>query len=121
MQKSDSKKKVLVVDDEEQLLVLFKNILELENFNVLTAVSCDEALMLLNTNKVDIILSDIRMPVHDGLYLFSKVKEMQLEVDFYMISGDSEISQDEIKKLGVIDLFKKPEGFNLFVQKIKDY
>jgi len=114
-----NQKTILVVDDEVQILSLFQSLLEMEGFDVLVANSCDEGLDLLSKNSISVILSDIRMPVHDGFYFLKKVKELKLDVDFYLISGDLEMQAEEVKKLGAIELFTKPNGFDQFLLKMK--
>lgn len=66
--------KVLAVDDEADTRILLKRILEDAQANVLTAVSAEEALRLLNDQPPDILLSDIGMPGKDGYEL---VREMR--------------------------------------------
>src|SRR5678815_4752540 len=58
--------KVLVVDDEPDSLSMVRRILEENNAEVLTAASSDGAVGVLGSNTVDVIVSDIGMPVRDG-------------------------------------------------------
>ncbi|MCK5197002.1 MAG: response regulator, partial [Spirochaetales bacterium] len=85
-------KSVLIVDDSKSILNLVSNNLQSSGFDTLTAVNGDEALQLLSSNDVDIILSDIMMPVLDGFSLCSKVKQSKkwAAIPFIMMSSHSE-------------------------------
>ena len=64
--------KVLYVDDEENNLISFKATFRLK-FHVMTALSGDEALQILETKDVDIIITDQRMPNMTGIEFLEKV------------------------------------------------
>ncbi len=61
------KKKVLVVDDEESLRILYQKELEKEGYKVLTASNGKEALLRLEEGEPDIVVLDIMMPVMGGM------------------------------------------------------
>ncbi|MBI5888292.1 MAG: response regulator [Deltaproteobacteria bacterium] len=69
------KKKILVVDDEEGLRLLYKEELEDEGAAVELASSGPEALSKLEGNSIDLILLDIKMPGMDGVEVLRMVKE----------------------------------------------
>ena len=64
---------VLVVDDERMLLDIFREWLEEENCRVLTAGDGAAALEILRHEHVDVIVSDVRMPVMDGILLLKNL------------------------------------------------
>lgn len=67
---------VLLVDDEDIVRIMLKSIVRWENFGVgdiFDAGNGEEALHIINNEKIDIILTDIRMPVMDGLELVKKI------------------------------------------------
>lgn len=66
--------KVLLVDDDEDLLQVAQEHLEMQGFECTTAGNGEEALKLLEKDQPDIIISDIAMPVLDGLRFCKKVK-----------------------------------------------
>jgi response regulator RpfG family c-di-GMP phosphodiesterase len=80
---------VLVVDDSEPARQLISRILGAEGFQVITASDGLEALMVLDINKVHLILSDIEMPKMDGLRLYQEVlkKEKLRNIPFMAMSG----------------------------------
>jgi DNA-binding response OmpR family regulator len=68
-------KRILVVDDDENILNLEKTILEQKGFDVTTAAGGAEALRLLAESPVDLILLDVMMPEVDGFTVCRKIKE----------------------------------------------
>ena len=85
-------KSILIVDDSKSILNLVSNNLQNSGFNALTAGNGEEALQLLASNDVDIILSDIMMPILDGFTLCAKVKQTKkwASIPFIMMSSHSE-------------------------------
>ena len=67
--------RVLVVDDEPKIRQFIKETLELRDFDVQTAASGPEALEWLKTNRVDLILLDVVMPVMDGYQVYHLLRE----------------------------------------------
>jgi DNA-binding response OmpR family regulator len=65
--------KVLVVDDDENLLVLYRDELQEEGYDVITAHDGKEALNLLGAEKPDLVVLDIVMPKMDGLDTIGKI------------------------------------------------
>ena len=66
--------KILVVDNELAILQLMKTILESDKYNVDTASNGLEALEKIEVNSYDLILSDIAMPVMDGITFYNELK-----------------------------------------------
>lgn len=71
----DQATKLLVVEDDPAMLVAFRDVLEGAGYAVLTASNGEAALSLLETERPDLILSDISMPVMDGYKLFEAVRQ----------------------------------------------
>ncbi len=90
----NSKSTVLVVDDEQTALVLRKLVLEKSGFRVLTASSGQQALEMLSTESVNLVLSDLLMPKMLGTELARRVKENYPELPVVIISGVNEIPQE---------------------------
>lgn len=108
---------ILCVDDEENPLILRKLVLQKSGFEVLTAASGKEALELLRTHKVDLVLSDQLMPGTTGTQLAEKVKAAHPRLPVVIVSGVNEIPEDA----GNADLFiSKLEGPVLLSQRISE-
>ena len=67
-------KTILVVDDELPIVEVIASVLTYEGYHVLTATNGKEALFCLGTSRVDLVLSDIMMPVMDGRELCRRLE-----------------------------------------------
>ena len=111
---------ILFVDDEVQILKSLKRLFLDTDYEVFTAESGKEALEILAREKIDLIITDMRMPVMDGCQLLQKVKESHPSVLRVILSGYSEKSvilealQKNIAKLYVL----KPWENNKLIQLI---
>ena len=102
---------ILLVDDYPDMLYNLSLPLEIAGFQTSTASNGIEALDILKTQTIDLILSDIVMPDMDGYQLFHQVRENSawINIPFLFITGcllDSEIRYG--KELGVDDYLVKP-------------
>ncbi len=84
---SKTNETILVVDDESALVDLTCEILSEKNFNVIGANSAEQALQILATEPIDLLLSDIIMPEMDGYQLAAKVQEKYPQVKIQLVSG----------------------------------
>jgi len=101
--------RVLVVDDEENIREVLSNYLESMNYDVQTAEDGQDALDKYQKGEFDLIISDLLMPNVDGLELLKRVRDMDKDVIFLMITGypSIETAVDAIKK-GAYDYITKP-------------
>ena len=100
------KRRVLVVDDQPQVLKFIEIDLKLRGFEVVGATSGNEALELTKTVKPDIILLDMIMPGKNG---FEILKELQTFTDLPVIAfSASPENQDEALRCGASDFVHKP-------------
>jgi CheY-like chemotaxis protein len=100
---------VLLVDDEIMLRELMGEWLGRAVGKVVCASDGVEALKILATRKIDLILSDVRMPVMDGIALLKKINEMSgLRPRMILITGFSDLSLREALDLGAEAVLEKP-------------
>ena len=83
------KKKILVVDDEADILDLLTNRLKANNYDVVTAVDGEDALDKLSKERPDAILLDIMMPRIGGLDVLKKIRETDKDLPIFMITAYS--------------------------------
>ena len=81
------KMKILVIDDEPVILNSCRKVLEQDGFDVYLVPSADEALKAMKKEVFDLLLVDVKMPKHDGIYLMQKVKEKWPDVPIIVMSG----------------------------------
>lgn len=101
--------KVLIIDDEKQILDSLSSILKDEGFQVFTAREGREGLKLFDTVKPEIVLLDVWMPDLDGLQVLKLIKEKDNNAIVIVISGHGTISTAvEAVKMGAYDFLEKP-------------
>lgn len=87
-------KRILVIDDEELILNFLRDLLIEEGFEVLTAPNGEEGLALFETNPVDLVITDIIMPVKDGLDTILELKKKAPELPVIAISAGGNIPKE---------------------------
>jgi DNA-binding NtrC family response regulator len=101
--------RVLIVDDEENMLKLLQKVLSKEGYDVQTAASGSEALRMLRDLEYDLIISDLIMPVINGIDLMQEAKSLQSDTQFIVITAYGSIgSAVEAMKAGAFDYLTKP-------------
>lgn len=88
---SERKPVILCVDDEENPLVLRKLVLQKAGYEVVTAQSAQEALKVLLSQQIDLVLSDHLMPGTNGSELAQQIKSKSPSLPVILISGLNEI------------------------------
>ena len=109
MQSSNGKLHILIVDDEPLIRRSLSELLVLENYDVSSACDGLEALELLKTYTVDIVISDMKMPKMDGMQLLKEIKKNHPGIYVIMITGYGSIdSAVEAMKEDAYDYITKP-------------
>jgi CheY-like chemotaxis protein len=100
---------ILLVDDEPDLLEIFGCWLDSKSGRLYQASNGEEALAVLKTTPIDLLVSDIRMPVMDGIALVRHLVELDKPVpSIVFVSGFGDIDQREMYSLGVEAFLAKP-------------
>ncbi|MFB3885550.1 MAG: response regulator [Thermodesulfobacteriota bacterium] len=87
-------KRILIVDDEENIRFLYKEELEEEGFTVELAKNGEEALQKLPVFKPDLITLDIKMPGMNGIETLKRIRETERDLPIVMCSAYGEYKQD---------------------------
>ncbi len=103
-----SAKKVLIVDDSKDLTHVISDFLSMHGYQVITADDGYDALDCMDSQPVEVVVSDIHMPRMDGFTLMGEIKSKYPEIPIILITG---FSVNEAKKLA----FER--GANAFVAK----
>ena len=81
------KEKILVVDDEEVLRNLAKEVLSEEGYQVTLASSSEEALEQFKQKSFDLVIADLKMPGMDGMGLLKRIKEINKDVQVILLTS----------------------------------
>ncbi len=101
--------KILVIDDEEPTLAMFRLFLEAYGYKVLTAENGAKGLEIFRKEKPSIVLTDIKMPGIDGLAVLQQIKEIDPAAEVIVISGHGEMDlAKQALNLNAVDFINKP-------------
>ena len=101
--------RLLVVDDEQDLLELLVRRLKRKGFEVDSAGTAEDALELVKKNEYDIGVYDIRLPNMDGIELLKETKKVQPDIEVLILTGHGTIDTAiEAMKVGAFDYITKP-------------
>lgn len=117
-----SKTRILTVDDEEHILELLKYNLEGNGYEVLQAESGEEALTLLNNEKVDMVLLDLMLPGMDGLETLRNIRSNNdtKRIPVIMLTAKNEEIDTVLGlEMGADDYIGKPFGVHELAARIK--
>jgi len=88
------KHRILVVDDEENIRLLYKGELEDEGYEVMIAGSGEEALTLFEKYQPDLVTLDIKMPGMGGLKTLEHIREKSLDIPVILCTAYGEFRRD---------------------------
>ena len=101
--------KILVVDDDAIVIKSCRRILETEGFEVTTVPSADEALQKVKYYEFDLLLMDVKMPKHDGIFLMREIKKNWPDIPIIVMSGyPTPETIADVLKLGATQFIPKP-------------
>jgi CheY-like chemotaxis protein len=117
------KKKIMVVDDEENLLLLIDRLLKTEGFDVVTARTGKECLKILNKEKPDLLLLDVMMPGMNGIEVAESIrsnpKTKNLKIVFLTVVMSDELKQHRLEKVKALDYITKPFENKDLIRRVK--
>jgi DNA-binding NtrC family response regulator len=108
-------KKILIVDDETEIRMIFQEILEEEGFEVKTAGNGIDGLTLLKQEAFDLIILDKKMPLSDGPTFIKEVQKTIPSAKILLISGSPSATED----LKVNGFLTKPCDVEQLVNSVK--
>lgn len=113
--------KLLIIDDEKSIRKTLREILEYEKYTVDEAADGVEGLQMIQKEKYDIILCDIKMPKMDGIEVLDKIMQLSIDTPVVMISGHGNIETAvEAVKKGAFDFIAKPLDLNRLLVTIRN-
>ncbi|MBD3336302.1 MAG: response regulator, partial [Candidatus Eisenbacteria bacterium] len=110
---SNEKTRVLVVDDETELLDVLRDFFQITDYGLTLCSTGEEAIAKLGEESFDVVLTDINLPGVDGLEVLRVTKEIDPEAPVILITGNASVSNAvEALRKGAFDYITKP--FDLF-------
>jgi DNA-binding NtrC family response regulator len=101
--------KILVVDDDAIVIKSCRRILEAEGFEVIAVPGADEALEKIKSSEFDLLLMDVKMPKHDGIFLMREIKKNWPDIPIIVMSGyPTPETIADVLKLGATQFIPKP-------------
>jgi DNA-binding response OmpR family regulator len=101
--------KVLIVDDEAEVLRLLQEFLSLRGYDVVLAGSGMEALEAVDTQKPDLVLLDVAMPEMDGVETLGRIVALEPALPVIMVTANTDISvTSKLLAMGAVDYIPKP-------------
>ncbi len=115
-------KRILVIDDEDDVRKVFSRILSRAGYAVTVASNGEEALERLESEEVDLIMLDKNMPRMNGLEFLREIRSKEITpAPVLMVSGSSNMSDRvESYQLGVYDFIKKPEEPEVMLKRVEN-
>lgn len=110
---------ILVVDDEEDLRETLAEFLTEQGYSVLTAPDGLAAKKILITQKIDLVLTDIRMPNMNGVDLLKFSKALPDAPKVIVITGFSDYSREQVESLGASAFLNKPFDLDKLLSTVK--
>ena len=105
-------KKILVVDDDPSMVRLISQVLSSKGYEVLESNNGQDALRLLYSQKPDLVLLDVVMPVMDGWQTCSRIRDISPTIPIILLTGQRKTEEDVVRGLdyGADDYLIKPVG-----------
>ncbi|MDD2889134.1 MAG: sigma-54 dependent transcriptional regulator [bacterium] len=101
--------KILIIDDEKNILSILSDILKDAGYSVFTAGTGEEGLKILKKEDINLLFLDVRLPDINGIDLLKQIKKEESAVEVIMISGHATIDiAIQATKLGAYDFIEKP-------------
>ncbi|AIQ61912.1 Sporulation initiation phosphotransferase F [compost metagenome] len=103
------KKKVLIVDDQNGIRILLMEVFNSEGYTTFQAANGKAALDIVNSDRPDLVLLDMKIPGMDGLEILKHIKEIDPAIKVIMMTAYGELDMiKEATKLGALMHFTKP-------------
>jgi len=113
-------KKIMVVDNEPDIVDLTRTVLEIGGYQVIPAYSGEECLNKINEEEVDLILLDIMMPGMSGWDVFNRIKQQNIDIKvaFMSVLEISEKRKQVLLDEGLSDYIMKPFDKDTLLDKV---
>ena len=105
---------ILIIDDEKEILFIFKELLELNGFKVQVANNGKQGIEIFRSQEFDLVITDIRMPEMDGLEVIKHLKKIDQYIEIIVLTGYATVDV-------AIKTLKEGRAFNFFNKPVENY
>jgi len=107
-----SKYRILVVEDDSDLLQVLVDVFSPMCERVFAAANGEEAYKIVLSESVDLVISDVQMPIMNGFDLLKKIKSYNPEIPIVLlVTGHADVDREMALNAGAADLLHKPFKF----------
>jgi CheY-like chemotaxis protein len=112
--------RVLLVEDEVELLDLFARRLSRAGFEVVSASSAEDAIAQLQERVFDVVVSDIQLPGMSGFDVFERVRSLERKPAFFFVTGHGEGTPEMNRalSLGADGVYSKPVSLKVLIERL---
>lgn len=111
---------ILIVDDEDNVSKLLDKVLSKEGYLTYTAETGEKALDIINEHRIDVVITDIKMPKMSGIELLKRIKEIDLSINVVMITAFATLETAiDALRMGAKDYITKPFNLDEIVNTIR--
>lgn len=118
---SVDKMRILIVDDERDILELLADEFKIYGHEIDVAISGNEAIEKLKSLSFDVVVSDYKMPHGNGMAILNFVNSLVIKPNFFFLSGQADVSEEECLAKGAKYFFTKPYNLSELVKKINEF
>ncbi len=115
------KYRVLIVDDEEELVITIAERLQIRGIQAETATEGETALKMIEANPPQVVVLDVMMPGIGGIEILKRMNAQNLKIPVILLTGYGSTEQGkEGMELGAFDYLMKPCDLNMLIGKIQE-
>ena len=116
---SNNKFKILIVEDEANILSFIKANLEISDYQVICAETCALGMMMYASHRPDLVVLDLGLPDQDGMTFLKRLRKDSLTPVIVLSARSDEKDKVEALDMGANDYVTKPFGSNEFLARIR--
>ncbi len=110
---------VLVVDDNRDARTIFTHVLEHHGALVTARHNAESAVQVLRETRVDLVLTDMRLPDRDGTWVLTRARELGVTAPFIAVSGQ-DYDEAHLRRDGFTTYLRKPVDQGLLVAAVNE-
>jgi len=112
--------KILVVDDEKEVTYTLEGFFLARGYKMLTALSGDEAIIVIEQKRPDVVLLDMKMPGLNGIEVLRYIKKNYPEIKVIVITAYDEEYRERAEQAGAESFLSKPFGLKVLTETIEE-